>query len=178
MNAQIAAYLPIIRAEARRSLPRMKHQLCFGDLVSIGMVATWNAIRTFDDSRGCSLNTYVNRMIRYAMAREVSTMHFPIRRVALFHASIHPTSDDELGIDLPSDAKLQDELLRTAVAVHALAGALTKLPRKLRDVVHERHFNDRTFEEIGADSGISKQAVKQREQKALERLRIALERSM
>jgi RNA polymerase sigma-32 factor len=96
-----------------------------------------------------------------------------------------PVSDDSNGASdrmdfLVSDAPLPDEIVTETIDVERrsrwLGSALEVLNERERRIIEERRLQDdgATLESLGAKLGISKERVRQIENRAMEKLRAAL----
>jgi len=80
--------------------------------------------------------------------------------------------------ELPeTGAKSAEERYIDAEMCNKLRAALTKLPKKNREVLEAYYFRDETLEKIGERLGLSKSWLSRLHAKSLEMLRAALEQA-
>jgi len=146
----------------------------FGELVSEGNMALLRAVDKFDASRGFKFSTYACRAIlksfnRLATRTGTYRQHFPTE----YDPSLE--SSDEL------ERRHQDE---RELAIEDLGRVLARntadLTRVERQVVCERFgvagvHSPQTLEQVGKHVGLSKERVRQVQNDALEKLRVALD---
>ena len=150
-------------------------ELDFGDLISEGNMALMRSVDKFDFSRGFKFSTYACRAILKAYSRlgiktQRHRKHFPVE------------FDPELErADHVSDVRVA----READAVREVSELITQdragLTEIERSVIFHRYGLDRptdssqlTLEQVGGILGVTKERVRQIQNKALEKLRFAL----
>lgn len=175
-DPRIAQYLPLVRAKARQFSRSTFGMATIDDLIAVGMVALWNSTLTFDDSRGCSFLTYAKRNVHWAMVGVVEHFGKPHRGAREIKVPIHVHGvdvhgDDALAYDPVDPAPIVSETIEATERSNAVMEAIASLPPKLGRVIEQHYFFERTFEQIGADEGVTRQAIQQREVVAIEMLR-------
>ena len=170
-DPRIAQYLPLVKAKARRFVRAMWGTATVDDLVAVGMVAVWEATKSFNPDRECSFGTWVSRCVHWAMSHEHKRAHKPRRGARVVKLSIHADGDDDLGIEIESPLPLPWEQAEESARAMVLVEAIATLPPDLQFVIEQHYFWERTFEQIGAEVGVSKQAIHQREALAIRLLR-------
>lgn len=141
------------------------------DALQEAAIAFIGAVRCFDPSRGVKLITYASFRVRARVEREIR------RRRGAACVPVNATGEAadlarSAGADLdacPRDASDEpgpEELLSRAEVRRAVAS----LPQRERIVV-QRRMQGETLETIAADFGVTRERVRQIENKAHERLR-------
>ena len=140
----------------------------FDEMLSEGTVALMNAVEKFDFDRGFRFSTYAHLSVTRALSRLVKRNHKRRSR--------------QIGLDGPSGDKFED-LSRPAAADREeetqrelLGRLLHKLDRRERLIVRARyalgsHRKRKTCRELGQRLGISKERVRQIEQRAIARIK-------
>lgn len=90
-------------------------------------------------------------------------------------ARIVTTLDDTTAEYLIADTALPEESLLTAERLGYLKAAMGSLPEKMRTIVTQIYFDDRTVKEIAEELGITHSAVSQQRAEAIRLLRDGLE---
>jgi RNA polymerase primary sigma factor len=163
----------IIQANTRLVISIVKQfvgpQHSFDDLLSVGLLSLMRAVEKFDYARGFRFSTYAYRAILRDAYRTVGEQQQEYARCTPASEEILDTLTDE------RDGQWLNEQtwnrLRTA-----LAGLLEKLDRRERFIVRARfalgaHRRVRTFQQLAQRLGVSKERVRQLEQRALAKLR-------
>jgi RNA polymerase sigma-70 factor (ECF subfamily) len=152
---------------ARKFVRRMGGMLDFDDLLSIAMTAMWKRAPLFDESRGVTFGQYAEMCMWTDLRVEQKRVWVEARRAWLQQESIHAQDDDDRGIELTSPNPSPQELVIKARLFKKVRAAVATLPRRQRVAVELCFFDDLTFVEAGAATGVSKQAVEQNQRKAL-----------
>jgi RNA polymerase sigma factor (sigma-70 family) len=147
------------------------------DAVQEARMAILDAALHFDSDRGIQFSTYAgrtlyNRLVRW---REINLRQGFTRigdSMARSRGKVVPT---------PCRAKLSDVAFAGLLAVtdpkaaaldaDELRRAMSRLPKRTRDILHSRYWTGETLAETGKRFGITKSRVRQIEQKGLDRLR-------
>lgn len=174
----VEANMPLVLAMAKRSRVT---SVDFADMVSEGNMALLRSVEKFDCSRGFKFSTYACRAILKAFGR--------VAIKASRHRSRFPTEfDPDMEKSDFIDRKRQEfeescvDELRSV-----LAGNLADLNDVERKVIRARFALDAadpeqarplTLEEVGGVIGVTKERVRQIQNKALEKLRQRLEESI
>ncbi|MSR44400.1 MAG: sigma-70 family RNA polymerase sigma factor [Phycisphaerales bacterium] len=150
-------------------------ELDFGDLVSEGNMALMRSVDKFDFSRGFKFSTYGCRAILKAYSRlGIKTQK---------HRQLFPVEfDPELERGDHSSDRRQRQDIDTLQEVKALFDAnRASLSEVERTVIFHRFGLDRpvdaaqlTLEQVGGIVGVTKERVRQIQNKALEKIRLAL----
>ncbi|MBS9722326.1 RNA polymerase factor sigma-32 [Tianweitania sp. BSSL-BM11] len=131
-------------------------------------------------------NSAIYEEISTALGVTVADVAVMDSRLSGYDTSLNaPVSDDSNGASdrmdfLVSDAPLPDEIVSETIDVERrsrwLGSALDVLNERERRIIQERRLQDdgATLESLGAKLGISKERVRQIENRALEKLRAAL----
>lgn len=165
-NAIIKANLRLVVSIARKHL---RPGVSLMELVSEGNITLMRAVEGFDLHRGHRFSTYATLALMKGFARSVPLMLAGARAV---------TSDPRALVDVPdhrlsahSDRMLDRDEVRQL---------LSRLDDRERSVLlahyglTDDHRGGATYEEVGSRLGLSKQRVRQIEQRALEKLRAVL----
>jgi RNA polymerase primary sigma factor len=155
----------------------------FGDLISEGNMALLRSVDKFDVGRGFKFSTYSCRAILKAFSRH-SGKHLRYRQ--RFGANYDPDFDRS---NFPAERRAE-ELLDSADEVkHIVLGNHAALTDVEREVIHHRfrigpgdaaglrHERPRTLAQVGKLIGLTKERVRQIQNKALRKLRFAIEES-
>jgi RNA polymerase primary sigma factor len=167
------ANLALVLAMARRTHDK---SVDLGDLVSEGNMALLRAIDAFDIDRGFKFSTYACRAIFKAYGRLIARAG---RYHALFPVEYDPALEHSDNRDLRLEEAHQDAL---AELKQILRDNRAKLSRTEQTVLQSRFaldsesLNDAmTLEEVGKILGVTKECVRQIQNKALAKLRATLE---
>jgi len=155
----------------------------FGDLISEGNMALLRSVDKFDVGRGFKFSTYSCRAILKAFSRHGSK-HLRYRQ--RFGVSYDPEFERSR---YPEDRRAE-ELRESADEVkHLVLGNHADLTEIEREVIHHRfrlgpgeaaglrHERPRTLAQVGKLIGLTKERVRQIQNKALRKLRFAIEES-
>lgn len=143
----------------------------FFEIVSEGNVALMRAVESFDYARGNRFSTYATWAIRRSLAREVTAMRYGPRALSICDQEVLEAVPD-VEIDLNEQLAVRELRERVRLAVHRLEGRERKIVL--------RHFglvvgqDAQTLAQIGRELGISKERVRQIEQKAMAQLQVLL----
>lgn len=144
-------------------------QCCFDDLLSEGIRTLMIAVEKFDYGRGFRFSTYAYRAISRNAYRAVTDHQKDSRRFTPSSDILEIVASDEAG------GTNMDE--RTWVALRSqLAQFLDQLDRRERFIIRGRyalgsHRRPRTFQDLADLLGLSKERVRQIEQRAVEKLK-------
>jgi RNA polymerase primary sigma factor len=163
----------IIRANMRLVISIVKKfvgpQHSFDDMLSDGTMSLMQAVDKFDYARGFRFSTYAYRAIARNAYRSIMDQHKANARFAsgADDAVFDVIDDRESGwISEQSWARLRTQM----------AGLLDRLDRREQFIIRSRfalgaHRKVRTFQSLADKLGISKERVRQLEQRAVEKLR-------
>ncbi len=171
------ANLALVLAMAKRT--RMS-EVEFGELVSEGNMAMLRAVEKFDISRGFKFSTYACRAILKSFSRAAM-------RISR-HRSLFPTEFDplrEIGDDREErEMAAQQEALADLQAVLTENRAnLSQVERRVLDARFamaptSEATSDLTLEEVGQVMGVTKERIRQIQNRAIQKLRTALRNKM
>ncbi|MBR1780046.1 MAG: sigma-70 family RNA polymerase sigma factor [Oscillospiraceae bacterium] len=152
-----------------------------GDLINAGFLAMLEAAETFRPEEG---NSFIGWLAYYLRSAFASAAGYRSRKrdplnTALDLDSPLPGTDDLRIIDAltgEDEGAAQDfEDVERGIWVEQLRAALDKalseLPPEQRAAVEGHYLQERTFRELAQDAGCSIEMIRQREQKALRRMR-------
>ena len=167
------ANLALVLAMAKRT--RMS-DVDFGELVSEGNMALLRAVEKFDAARGFKFSTYACRAILKALSRiALKTSRYR----AAFPAEYDPTMErsnyqETRRADIEQDAV--EELQRIIGDNRAQLSDVEKTVIQARFAINRgQDASALTLEEVGQVIGVTKERVRQIQNKALEKLRLTLE---
>ncbi|MDG2424184.1 MAG: sigma-70 family RNA polymerase sigma factor [Phycisphaerales bacterium] len=173
LRTQIAeCNLALVLAMAKRV---KASDLDFGDLVSEGNMALLRSIDKFDIERGFKFSTYACRAIlksfsRLGMKQSRYRQRFPTEFDPLLEKS-----------NEPAERRREDEMERAAEAVHVIVQNTADLTDIEQEVIHHRfgmdagaHGRRLTLAQVGSLIGLTKERVRQIQNRALEKLRDTL----
>ena len=171
----------------------------YEDLCQIGHIGMIKAIRNFDIDRGCAFSTYavpliigeIKRFLRddgeVKISRELkrrSALIMSAREKFIADYGYEPKLSDLSAVcgmtaeEISEDFSLEDRLGKDETPEInekiALKQAIERLPRPEREIILLRYFKQMTQIEVGRVLGMTQVTVSRREQKALDRLRVAL----
>jgi RNA polymerase primary sigma factor/RNA polymerase sigma factor len=169
----VATKNQIIQANLRLVVSIMKRYVTENEgtfeLISDGNISLLRAVEKFDYTRGAKFSTYATWAIQKNNARQFAD---DIKRRIRFQ-----TSQDEALAASPQEhfdpvqaERAQDE------RAERVAGVLAHLDRRDRQIIEARfglagNLEAKTLKEVGNELGVSKERVRQLEQRAMERLR-------
>lgn len=150
------------------------------DLIQAGMLALLTASRRYDPDRGAGLMTYAWRLIKQQMRREIGVNRKthklePKERHLSLQAPVAANDERSILDTLHVRATQVDELVANERRA-ALSEALGVLSAIERATIVGRFVDERTLADLGAELGVTRQAVEQAEKRALGKLRDRLRR--
>ncbi|MBR6115719.1 MAG: sigma-70 family RNA polymerase sigma factor [Oscillospiraceae bacterium] len=116
------------------------------------------ALEHLDLRSGAGVSSYI-----YTVTRNTVVDYYRTRRI---HAPLEE--------DLPEEGGPEEDLLR-ADSLSRLAGALSGLPERQRDIIVLHYYSGCTLQEVSERMSLPYSVVKRAHRSALERLRSALE---
>jgi RNA polymerase primary sigma factor len=145
----------------------------FGELISEGNMALLRSVRKFDVSRGFKFSTYAYRAIFQSFIRLVEkTVKYRQHFTAEFDPNLEADDSADLRRRAQRDACIYD--LRQALVSNS--ANLTFLEREVLGGRFPMTGERQTLEEVGKRVGLSKERVRQVQNRALGKLRQVLER--
>ena len=173
LRSQIAeSNLALVLAMAKRL---KSSSLEFGDLVSEGNMALLRSIEKFDIDRGFKFSTYACRAILKAFSR-MGLKHTKYRE--RFPTEFDPMLESS---NEPAQRRREDEMERAQEAVHVVVNNTAQLSDIEQEVIHHRfgidagaHGKRLTLAQVGDLIGLTKERVRQIQNRALEKLRDTL----
>jgi RNA polymerase sigma factor (sigma-70 family) len=167
------ANLALVLAMAKRT--RMS-EVDFGELVSEGNMALLRAVEKFDTARGFKFSTYACRAILKAFSRiAMKTSRYRSAFPAEFDPSMERSNYQETRrADIEQDAV--EELQRIIGDNSAQLSDVEKTVIQARFAINRgQDAPPMTLEEVGQVIGVTKERVRQIQNKALEKLRATIE---
>lgn len=171
-DPRITEYTPLAKALAHKFLPRMGGLHTIDDLVSIGLVALWKATEKYDPAEGMAFGSYANMCVHHALEQEQLKVWRNGRRAWLKQTSIHPTDDDDLGIDLPSPLPNPEQ----AYSAFQLATAIVAAGKDRDRGVLRLLCLGETLSDAGEERGLSRERTRQIHARAVRIARTRIER--
>jgi len=176
MREQIAeTNLALVLAMAKRT--RMS-EVDFADLVSEGNMALLRAVDKFDCERGFKFSTYACRAILKAFSRQGMKLSKYRQR---FPTDFDPKLEKSNHLDTKRTEFVSDAASEVKRIVQENQAALTDIERtvinhrfRLESQAEEKPM---TLEQVGQIIGVTKERVRQIQNKALEKIRLELETS-
>jgi RNA polymerase primary sigma factor len=170
------ANLALVLAMAKRT--RMS-EVDFGELVSEGNMALLRAVEKFDTARGFKFSTYACRAILKAFSRiAVKTSRYHNTFPTEFDPAMERSNYQETRrLDVEQDAV--EELQRIIGDNRAKLSDVEKRVIEARFAINRGDTAEAmTLEEVGHVIGVTKERVRQIQNKALEKLRLTLEQEV
>ncbi|MEI8195824.1 MAG: sigma-70 family RNA polymerase sigma factor [Phycisphaerae bacterium] len=167
------ANLALVLAMAKRT--RMS-EVDFGELVSEGNMALLRAVEKFDAARGFKFSTYACRAILKAFSRiALKTSRYRNAFPAEFDPAMEKSNYQETRrADIEQDAV--EELQRIIGENRALLSDVERTVIEARFAINRGQDSQAmTLEEVGQVIGVTKERVRQIQNKALEKLRLTIE---
>ncbi|MEQ9460250.1 MAG: sigma-70 family RNA polymerase sigma factor [Phycisphaeraceae bacterium] len=168
--------LALVLAMAKRTRP---NDLEFADMVSEGNMALLRAVDKFDVSRGFKFSTYACRAIlkSFSRAGQKQTKH---RR--LFSAEYDVKYEKSDFLKKKREAHEEDCVAEVGEIIRDNAAELTPVERTviehrfgLREATRRSNGRGHTLEQVGRTIGVTKERVRQIQNRALEKLRDHME---
>ncbi|MCG3178023.1 MAG: RNA polymerase sigma factor RpoD [Phycisphaerae bacterium] len=170
------ANMPLVLAMAKRT--RLTN-LDFPELVSEGNMALLRAIAKFDVSRGFKFSTYACRAILKGFSRASMRLS---RLRERFPAEFDPAMEQSDFIQMRRDEVEADCVAQLRSIITANAAELTAVEevviRKRFALDHAAAAAPQTLDEVGEMIGVTKERVRQIQNKALAKIKEALEREL
>lgn len=149
------------------------------DLIQCGFMALQDAVRAFDPEAGYTLLTYMKYPLlnHFRVACGVRTARRdPLNNCASLDKPVGDEGDTTLGDLQPSQSAAQDmeaalERAYMRELHEAIGKALDTLDTVQRDTLRRRFWNGDTLQAMAKDTGVTPEVIRQREAKALRRLR-------
>jgi RNA polymerase primary sigma factor len=167
------ANLALVLAMAKRT--RMS-DVDFSELISEGNMALLRAVEKFDAARGFKFSTYACRAILKAFSRIAVKSS---RYNNLFPAEFDPSMERSNEMELRRQAVAKDAVEELQRIISTNRAELTDVEQR---VIEARFAVNRpadteslTLEEVGRVIGVTKERVRQIQNRALEKLRLALD---
>jgi RNA polymerase primary sigma factor len=166
-NQILRANLRLVVSIARRHVGQAPY---FFEVVSDGNLCLMRAVEKFDYSRGFKFSTYASWAIMRNYARTIPEKMYAANRLV--------TGTEELLETAPAPDQTDQDSINEA-ARHTIKQGLHHLNDRERDIIVRhyglnKHKKPMTLEQIGKIFGVTKERIRQIEQKALSKLRVAL----
>ena len=150
----------------------------FTDLVSEGSMALLRAAEKFDCSRGFKFSTYAWRAISKAFSRLIKQTH---RYRSVFPAQLDPALEKDDRLDRRREEAYQDMVSEVRLIMQDNLANLTGIERsvvEMRFSLNQAKSAPLTLGKVGDQLGLTKERIRQIQNKALAKLREAAEKRM
>lgn len=155
----------VVKTVFERWYPERFPGLQLMDLISEGYMGLIKASKTFDPYAGFRFLSYAKLAIRQSISSAMWNWRHN-RHESLDEPVFN--DNDETKIDrLPSEDVQADE----KYACEQVKGLLSFLSKREFEIIRLRYWHDMTYEEVGRKIGVSKERVRQSENKALKKLK-------
>ncbi len=168
--------LPLVLAMAKRT---RLNSIDYNELISEGNIALLRSAEKFDCSRGYKFSTYACRAIlksfsRVAMRASRYRVHFPVEFDPTMEKSDYL---DRKRIDHEADCvdELKDILMKNVAALSDVEQKVIRERFALDHKIKAESPAPKTLEEVGVLIGVTKERVRQIQNRALQKIRSALE---
>jgi RNA polymerase sigma factor (sigma-70 family) len=184
MEALIAANRGLIARVARRFAPQLGPAFDWDDLMQEGAIALLHALQAFDPERGCRFVTLayvaVQRHLSREVARQCPAIRLPLEWQGGDESSPRVTDSLDEPVGEEENGTL-GELIADTTCLECeivervwLEDGVQELALSDREIIRQRHQEQRTRADIAARLGISGHTVARREEVALAQLRALL----
>ncbi len=174
----VQANLPLVLAMAKRT---RLNGVDFNELISEGNMALLRSVNKFDCSRGFKFSTYACRAILKSFSRvAMKTTRYRGRFPTEFDPSLEKSDFMETKRE-EEHGEFMDELrsvLEDNLAELSDVEWTVITSRFALDIAEDDKAAPKTLEEVGSIIGVTKERVRQIQNKALKKLRLALEESI
>lgn len=177
---QVQAFVRSEAARWLRAWRKNRPSLEFDDLYQCGYIALCEAVKTYHAGENMTFISWLSFYLKTEFGREIGCRTSKQRReretltLSLDAPMGGDTEEITLG-DAVADPEDKYASVETAVYQEQLkvvvGKALDELPQTRREVLQMRYYDRLTLAEIGGKIGISKEQVRQREEKGLRALR-------
>ena len=154
----------------------------FEDLYQSGYLAMVAAVNTYDPATGGAFSTWLMYHLKTAFAeatgyRTQKGRQEPLNNYLSLDTPLSDEADSDDLMDVVADPaglqwreSLEESMWRKQLQ-EALEMALARIPEKYADVLRLRHYQDMTLDDIGEQRGVSKERIRQMENKGIRLLR-------
>ncbi|MDE7243942.1 MAG: sigma-70 family RNA polymerase sigma factor [Oscillospiraceae bacterium] len=154
----------------------------FDDLYNCGYLALVAATDTYNVTAACSFISWLSLSLKTAFAeaggyRSKRQAHDPLHCAGSLDAPVGDDTDGATLGDLQADPTAAQDFQNAEDRLFleqlhdALEKAMDQLPTQHGDTLRRRFYQQQTLDEIAADEGVSKEAVRQWQSKGLQALR-------
>lgn len=182
-DAEVAGYMPLIHKIANQVYRQVNAQVDRDDLVSWGITGLLEAMKRFEPGRGAKLATFAYYRIRGAMLDGIGKVaplsrkcYRNARAAGDKHAIYREDCEAEQILDPRSALSPQDFAERQQLQ-SLLETAIGNLPNEQQHLVRQHYFAGETLKQAGKSLGISKSWACRSHAKALNNLRIEMQRT-
>ena len=160
-----------------------RHAIDPEDLLQAGRIAIVEADQRYDRTKGIPFRPFAIQRAKWAMLSFIKDHATNVRAPAdKFYSGVvrefsinAPVGNEEGGatyedLFLGQDETVAEDADKTAMRL-TLAKTLARLPARERSMLHAYYFEQKTLEQIGDAEGVTREAVRQRLQRILARLK-------
>ncbi len=146
------------------------------DLIQEGFFAMLEAVRAYDPEKGFKFASYLNFPVMNRFNEAVGIRRHkqdPIDNCTSLDCAL-PEGDSTVGDFVPDEASVQAfDNSERELALDQLKSTLEYVLGRIEggDIIKARYLDEKTYERIGEQFGISCETVRRREKKALEQIR-------
>lgn len=146
------------------------------DLIQEGFIAMLEAVRAYDPEKGLKFASYLNFPVMNRFNGAVGLRRHkqnPIDNCTSLDCEL-PEGDSSIGDLVPDEASVQAfDNSERELALDQLKSTLEYVLGRIEggDIIKARYLDEKTYERIGEQFGISCETVRRREKKALEQIR-------
>jgi len=144
MDKNIENYLkdPNIKGIINSVSSRFNKSIDMDDISSISNVTLWKCINKYDPTKGAKFTSYLYQQLLYAFKNELKRNKFEF-------------SSDK--IETQADFSVKSEVF----------DIMESIPSNMKNVLHQRYFDNMTINEIAKANGYSRETARRRLNKAI-----------
>ena len=190
----LKSYLPLVNQIVAQIARRLPANVLRDDLLAAGVFGLLDSLRRNGGNGGETFEWYARMRIRGAVVDELRAQDWlsrrrraavsaardgegPTARPTTCLVSLHDLTPVEEQVHLVAEDEDPAATLEARESYRALFRAMEQLPERERQVVGMHYFDGKKLKEIGAHLGVSEPRVSQLHSRALERLKILIQRA-
>ena len=163
---------------AERELdPRLRGKLGASDLVQQTFLDAERGFAQFRGETQQELHAWLRRILENCARREVRRYRRAAKRDVCSECSFLVFGDNGSGSEITGEAETPSRQIASAEEIEALMAALARLPEHYQQVIQLRNTLRKSFDEIGLSMGRSAEAARKLWMRAVEQLRVALDKN-
>lgn len=177
-EALVRQWTPIVQSLARRYQARLARWHEFDDLLNEGRIALWDASEKYDGSLGlASFKTYAYRAVQHRFEALAHYWRAKRRRDSIKSESMDESYDSgDPYLQIASGDLSAEEHLQVRHDRQVINEALDSIGAREQQVIEARFVHGHLLEDIAKDHGVSRERIRQIEQRALDKLQCRLRR--